>query len=383
MSRFRPNQITGGGILKTTRLVDREIRSIYRLTVLARDGAAGIVTVNDHESHTRSANYHPASKRVTQLEHKVRTSAAQVWITVADVNDHHPVFVHPNSSHYQIPVSAHEEKNFILTRMVAIDRDNGANGNIRYKLLSQPSSDLFEIHGETGELFVKNRMDSSHLGTLMLTIEASDQGAPPQSNNVTLKIKIVDAPSTSQTKQTGQILSLIGLDDMGSDDADQTGTIEVNKLIIMCIIISTTVICFIMVLSIALFVRRNPCCRSFSLLQSQNHLSQTDQHNARWDESEEGEEKRLSKEGTDFKITSQISIILNMQIPVSAHEEKNFILTRMVAIDRDNGANGNIRYKLLSQPSSDLFEIHGETGELFVKNRMDSSHLVSCVSQVK
>ncbi|KAF5405360.1 hypothetical protein PHET_00840 [Paragonimus heterotremus] len=300
-----PFGITGGGILKTTRLVDREIRSIYRLTVLARDGAADIVTVGDHESHTRSANNYLASKRVTQLEHKVRTSAAQVWITVVDVNDHHPVFVHPNSSHYQIPVSVHEEKNFLLTRMVAIDKDNGANGKIRYKLLSQPSSDLFEIRGETGELFIKNRMDSSHLGTLLLTIEASDQGIPPQSNNVTVEIKIVDALPTGQTKQTGQRLSLIGLDDMGSDGADRTGAIEINKLIIMCIIISTTVICFIMVVSIALFVRRNPCCRSIFPLQSQNHLSQTDQCNARWDEGEEGEEKRLSEEGTEFKITAQ------------------------------------------------------------------------------
>ncbi|VDP65802.1 unnamed protein product [Echinostoma caproni] len=265
-----PFEITRNGILKTTRFIDREMRAVYRLTVLARDGGdradegerslhsdiQGYETIESSDMFNRAVN-----------DQKVRTSAAQVQITVTDVNDHYPIFVYPNASSYQVRVSMHEKKGFIITRLVAVDKDTGSNGQIRYGIIKGNSLGLFKVRPDTGELFLDRTLTSEHKGNMFLIVEASDLGQPrAQTNSLEIRLTITDEPAIGRkinmldaTAAGGKLgpFEMMAMDN--TIDGDSSGAIELNKLIMMCIVISTAVVCVIMIFAIGIFVRRTSC----------------------------------------------------------------------------------------------------------------------------
>lgn len=85
-----------------------------------------------------------------------------------------------------------------------------------------------------------------------------------QTNSLEIRLTITDEPAIGRkinlldASMTGKYspFDIIPMDDM---DGDSTGTIELNKLIMMCIVISTAVVCVIMIFAIGIFVRRTTC----------------------------------------------------------------------------------------------------------------------------
>ncbi|KER26547.1 hypothetical protein T265_13982, partial [Opisthorchis viverrini] len=255
-----PFSITKDGILRTSRLIDRELRSVYRFTVLAQDGGG------DHSrperyglekfSYERPGDGSGATRSTT--DQKYRTSAAQVRITILDLNDNYPVFVYPNSSSLKVHVSVQESREFVVTRLVALDKDSGPNGQVQYRIARANASHGLQIRRTTGELYVEKDMTNTNKGTIELLIEASDQGSPPQKNSIQLHVSVNNMPPVGRNMI---LVSRPGFADLEKDMGNQSGTIEINKLIMMCIVISTTVICIIMMFVIGLCVRRTSCYR--------------------------------------------------------------------------------------------------------------------------
>ncbi|GAA49380.1 protocadherin-11 X-linked [Clonorchis sinensis] len=255
-----PFSITKDGILRTSRLIDRELRSVYRFTVLAQDGGG------DHSrperygvekfSYERPGDGSGATRSTTDQKH--RTSATQVRITILDLNDNYPLFVYPNSSSLKVHVSVQESREFVVTRLVALDKDSGPNGQVQYRIVRANASHGLQIRRTTGELYVEKDMTNNNKGIIELLIEASDQGSPPQKNSIQLHVSVNNMPPVGRNMI---LVSRSGFADLEKDTGNQSGTIEINKLIMMCIVISTTVICIIMMFVIGLCVRRTSCYR--------------------------------------------------------------------------------------------------------------------------
>ncbi|CAL8102181.1 unnamed protein product [Calicophoron daubneyi] len=277
-----PFTISDDGLIKTASLIDREVRPNYHLTVLAKDGGGGRTQSSNH-IRDRKLEFDRTEGGYNYdvfIRQKTRTSAVQVWINVADLNDNYPIFVHPNSSFHQLDMSIHEEVGFIITRVVAIDKDAEKNGEVVYSIENNGYADAFRIAPKTGEIVLKEKLGGilkttewkSEKSTLdkqliTLTVVATDKGERPRSNSMKLRLILTDTPPLGQnlefleTSHSFKSFGTEGDDTMG-------GRMEVNKMIMICIVISTAVVCLIMVFAIALYARRRSCRKLLRSRQS-------------------------------------------------------------------------------------------------------------------
>lgn len=116
------------GLLRVSRPLDREVKSVHTLTVIVTDG-----------SHQHSS----AGEQSTSF-----TSSATFTIKLLDVNDSPPQFV--NTSAHRIKISELAPIGERLTRLKAISQDEGDNAVIHYRLLTkQPEFGLNETTGKS------------------------------------------------------------------------------------------------------------------------------------------------------------------------------------------------------------------------------------------
>ncbi|XP_047441800.1 protocadherin alpha-8-like [Mugil cephalus] len=158
-----------------------------------------------------------------------RSGTLNVSITVLDSNDNRPTF---SQDTYQIEIFENVSVSSILTKVNAIDPDEGANGETEYSLsnaLSRKIFDIFELDRFSGEIKLKAALDFEESEIYKLDIEASDKGTPPLIGRCRVIIKIKDvndnAPeievtslsnAVSEDSKIGTVISLISVTDKDS-----------------------------------------------------------------------------------------------------------------------------------------------------------------------
>ncbi|CDI97707.1 protocadherin 1 [Echinococcus multilocularis] len=170
------------GRIFTTRSLDREQESVYELHVLATDRPEGIENPEDRV-YTSEAMI---------LSTPYNTATATVSVSIQDLNDNPPHFVHPANTSIPIRVSFQEDVGFVLTRMVAIDPDNGKNGTVSYRIVRGNRHGVFKLGEHSGDLYIGKKMVPEQVGTHTLRIEARDHGIRPQTSQTDVVV-IVDA----------------------------------------------------------------------------------------------------------------------------------------------------------------------------------------------
>lgn len=68
---------------------------------------------------------------------------------------------------------------------------------------------------------------------------------------------------------------------------------------------------------------------------------------------------------------------LVLQIRVSFQEDVGFVLTRMVAIDPDNGDNGTVSYRIVRGNRHGIFKLGEHSGDLYIGKKMVPEQVVS------
>ncbi|CAH8521239.1 unnamed protein product [Schistosoma turkestanicum] len=157
------------GLLRVSRPLDREVKSVHTLTVLVTDG-----------SHQHSGT----GEQSTSF-----TSSATFTIKLLDVNDSPPQFV--NTSAHRIKISELAPIGEKLTRLKAISQDEGDNAVIYYRLLTKQPE--FGLNETTGDLWLQKPLDYEQTSAYFLTIEARDRGQPPLSSTAVLTVHVDDA----------------------------------------------------------------------------------------------------------------------------------------------------------------------------------------------
>ncbi|XP_068026259.1 LOW QUALITY PROTEIN: protocadherin-16 [Melanerpes formicivorus] len=152
---FHLNPSTGA--LSIVRALDREEVAQHNLTVVA----------TDHGVPRRSA---------TQL----------LSVLVLDANDQAPAFERPQ---YEAQVMENLPAGSTVLRVLASDRDLGANGQVSYGGLA---GGPFSIDPQTGLIVTTRTLDREEQEQYLLTVYARDGGLPPRLATATVLVRVGD-----------------------------------------------------------------------------------------------------------------------------------------------------------------------------------------------
>ncbi|XP_054259787.1 fat-like cadherin-related tumor suppressor homolog [Macrosteles quadrilineatus] len=119
-----------------------------------------------------------------------------VNISVVDVNDNCPVFM---NTPYVVAVSVGSHKHMAFFKVLAIDLDEGENGEVRYEL-TRGHGELFKVDRKSGEISLKQALQDTQEAYIII-ITAYDGGVTPCSTETTLVVKVVAESSPRFERQ--------------------------------------------------------------------------------------------------------------------------------------------------------------------------------------
>ncbi|XP_059773293.1 protocadherin gamma-A6 isoform X17 [Balaenoptera ricei] len=125
------------------------------------------------------------------------SSNVSLSIFVLDQNDNTPEILYPalptdGSTGVELaPRSA--EPGYLVTKVVAVDRDSGQNAWLSYRLLKASEPGLFVVGLHTGEVRTARALLDRDTLKQSLVVAVQDHGQPPLSATVTLTIAVADS----------------------------------------------------------------------------------------------------------------------------------------------------------------------------------------------
>ncbi|XP_026186764.1 protocadherin alpha-8-like [Mastacembelus armatus] len=158
-----------------------------------------------------------------------RSGSLNVSVIVLDSNDNRPTFSHEI---YHIDIYENISIGTVLTKVSAIDPDEGTNGEIEYSLsktLGRKIYEIFELESVNGQIKLKGSVDFEDTDIYKLDVQASDKGQPPLIGRCRVIIKVKDvndnppeieitslSNTVSEDSKLGTVISLISVIDKDS-----------------------------------------------------------------------------------------------------------------------------------------------------------------------
>ena len=155
-------QIDQSGRLVISGLLDREKRSVHKVTVLAEtDSSPSLVAYTD------------------------------LTVNVLDTNDNRPVF---QANTYHVTVSEALSPHTQLLKVSALDNDFANNGEVRYRFSEDTLhlAHLFSIDPHQGWITTQGVLDYEQEHSFKLTVVAEDNGRAKLSATADVEIKVMD-----------------------------------------------------------------------------------------------------------------------------------------------------------------------------------------------
>ncbi|XP_033010119.1 protocadherin beta-16-like isoform X1 [Lacerta agilis] len=131
------------------------------------------------------------------------SSEVTIRVQVVDENDNAPFILYPlqngtSPSNDLVPRGA--ETGYLVTKVVAVDRDSAQNSWLSYQLLKATEPGLFTVGAQNGEVTTLRPVSNRDSFKQNLIVVVRDNGHPPQSTSATLRILLVDGFSDPYLK---------------------------------------------------------------------------------------------------------------------------------------------------------------------------------------
>ncbi|XP_052597933.1 protocadherin beta-16-like [Peromyscus californicus insignis] len=177
------------------------------------------------------------------------SSQALVRVLVLDANDNAPFVLYPlqNASApctELLPRAA--EPGYLVTKVVAVDRDSGQNAWLSFQLLKATEPGLFSLWAHNGEVRTSRLLSERDAPKHRLLLLVKDNGDPPRSASVTLHVLLVDGFSQPY----------LPLPEVAHDPAQD------EDLLTLYLVIALASVSSIFLLSVLLFVGVRLCRRA-------------------------------------------------------------------------------------------------------------------------
>ncbi|XP_072486661.1 protocadherin gamma-A10 isoform X11 [Notamacropus eugenii] len=169
------------------------------------------------------------------------SSNVSLTLFILDQNDNAPEILYPalptdGSTGVELaPRSA--ESGYLVTKVVAVDKDSGQNAWLSYRLLKVTEPGLFSVGLHTGEIRTARAFMNKDSLKQSLLVVVSDKGEPPRSATITVTVAVADS--------IPEILSDLSSQEASSDLEDSSLTLY---LVIAVASVSSLFFAFIIVL---------------------------------------------------------------------------------------------------------------------------------------
>uniref|UniRef100_A0A8D2DB93 Protocadherin gamma subfamily A, 4 n=1 Tax=Sciurus vulgaris TaxID=55149 RepID=A0A8D2DB93_SCIVU len=167
------------------------------------------------------------------------SSNASLSLFVLDQNDNIPEILYPTlptdgSTGVELtPRSA--ESGYLVTKVVAVDRDSGQNAWLSYRLIKASEPGLFSVGLHTGEVRTARALLDRDVLKQSLVVAVQDHGQPPLSATVTLTIAVADS--------IPDILADLGsIRTTNPDDSDLTLYLVVAVAAVSCVFLAFVIL---------------------------------------------------------------------------------------------------------------------------------------------
>ncbi|CAL1613005.1 unnamed protein product [Knipowitschia caucasica] len=134
-------------------------------------------------------------------------SNATVRVIIVDQNDNAPTVLAPlgknGTAREPLPRSA--EPGYLVTRVLAMDADDGENARLSYSIQRGNEHAMFRMDWRTGELRTARRVSVKRdpLPRYELLIEVRDHGQPPLSSSASVQVLLVDSVAEGRGLERG------------------------------------------------------------------------------------------------------------------------------------------------------------------------------------
>ncbi|KAM8806282.1 cadherin-23 [Eudromia elegans] len=124
------------------------------------------------------------------------TSSATVFVNLLDLNDNDPAF---QNLPFIAEIAEGLPAGSSVFQVVAVDLDEGANGQVTYRMqVGMPRMD-FLINGSSGLVSSTAVLDRERISAYYLRVVASDGGTPAKSASSTLTVRVLDVNDENPT----------------------------------------------------------------------------------------------------------------------------------------------------------------------------------------
>ncbi|XP_041357740.1 protocadherin beta-1-like [Gigantopelta aegis] len=162
-------------------------------------------------------------------------STGVVVINILRANHNAPVIIFPFGKNNSVTITSDMEPGSYITRIHAIDRDDGINGNLSYSIAGGNKDNVFEIKPTTGEVFLTRRLGVKDAAFYTLTVSVQDHGNPQKETQQKLNIAVVYVNVTATM-------------------ADRS---DIKYIVISGVVGGVTIVMFIVVVTVILYLKRS------------------------------------------------------------------------------------------------------------------------------
>ncbi|KAM7320175.1 hypothetical protein ACRRTK_020618 [Alexandromys fortis] len=123
------------------------------------------------------------------------SSQALVRVQVLDANDNAPFVLYPlqnASAPFTELLPRAAEPGYLVTKVVAVDRDSGQNAWLSFQMLKATEPGLFSVWAHNGEVRTSRLLSERDAPKHRLLLVVKDNGDPQRSASVTLHVLVVD-----------------------------------------------------------------------------------------------------------------------------------------------------------------------------------------------
>ncbi|XP_014650613.1 PREDICTED: protocadherin gamma-A8 isoform X8 [Ceratotherium simum simum] len=168
------------------------------------------------------------------------SSNVSLSLYVLDQNDNAPETLYPvlpsdgSTGIELVPRSA--EPGYLVTKVVAVDRDSGQNAWLSYRLLKASEPGLFTVGLHTGEVRTARALLDRDALKQSLVVAVQDHGQPPLSATVTLTVAVADSiPDVLADLSSIRTPA-------NSDDSDLTLYLVVAVAVVSCVFLAFVIV---------------------------------------------------------------------------------------------------------------------------------------------